>query len=672
MKSFSKIGVIFLLFILPAASICQINLIFNNSFSENGGACNDFFAYANRQWLDNTEIPPDQSRWGSFEIVGLRNRLVLKTILESKAKNKTNRNGSPDHLLGNFYDSCMNEGAIEKNGITPLKPALETISAVKNSKELTITAAKLHKLGVPALFFFASTIDIKNSARRIAGASQPSFGLNREYYVKDDENSNQIRTAYLAHISEMFRLLGEDQTQSRLNAAAVLAIETRLAQVSQTPAELRNAERNYNLISSAELNSAAPNIYWTDYLKARGVPNVKQLNLAQPSFFRELNGLITQIPLNEWKAYLRWQLVRTVAPFLSAQFDRENFKFFGRFVSGTRQQQPRWRRCVDWANSTFGESLGQDFVKTAFSAESLDRVLKITLNIIAAFREKLIKLEWMSDETKRQAIVKLNALKYRIGYPNSRPKYPRLVIIQNNFAENILRMAEFNDKVDLQSIGKAPDKIKWNLNPQTNNASYDRAANQITLPAGILQPPFFNPEADDSTNYGAIGAIIGHEITHGFDDQGSKFDAKGILNQWWTDEDRRKFVEKTNCLVEQYNSYEVDKSIFVNGKLTLSENIADLGGLSIAYHALRKALANGEISSKKDELTPEQRFFFGWARQYISKSRIEALRLQVKGDPHTPRHLRVNGVLSNMPEFAEVYRCKTGDSMIHIPRCRIW
>lgn len=635
-------------------------------------ACTDFFQYANGAWLKKTEIPGAYPRWGSFNILGENNNNLLREILEADAKSKAAA-GSDQQLIGDFYASCMDEAAIEKAGAKPLEPYFKQIDKIQDAKDLQHQIAMMHNMGIPALFSFGAGADARNSSMNIANVRQGGLSLpNRDFYTKDDPKSVETRARFVDYMTNIFKLLGDDADRAAMNAKTVMVIQTRLANASKTQVELREPEKNYNKKSLAQLSELTPNFSWTSYMTTRGVPPVTEVNVGQPAFFAEVDKMLVEVPLADWKTYLRWMTVNSAASRLSKAFVDENFNFFSAYLTGTKEQQPRWRRCVGATDNAVGEALGAEYVKKAYTPEAQKRMSELIDNLFAAYREQLAKLDWMSPETREKALVKLNAYQRKIGF-NEHPRgYAGLKLERNSFFQNGANIAEFEVARNLKDVGQKVDKTRWGFTPPTVNASYSPQQNTITFPAGILQPPFFNFKADDAINYGAIGAVIGHEITHGFDDQGSQYDAEGNLKSWWTKEDRAKFEERAACVTNQFNNYQIQPGLNINGKLTLGENIADLGGLTMAYEAYQKSLQGKPKPANIDGFTPEQRFFLGWAQVWSTKSTPEFERQQVLTDPHSNARYRANGPLSNLPQFAQAFGCKQGSAMIKTDFCRIW
>jgi putative endopeptidase len=644
-----------------------------NQMDTSVDACTDFFEYANGSWLKNTQIPASESRWGAFNILADNNNTILKEILENAAKTGGTP-GSDTQLIGDFYSSCMNEAAIEKAGAKPLKTYFKQIKKIKTVEDLNRQIALMHNSGLPALFGFGGGTDLKNSSMVIINAGQGGLTLpNRNYYLDQDAKSVETRQKFIEYMTNMFRLLGDSDADAAANAKTVMDIQTRLATVSLSQVDLRNPDKRYNKIALAAAQEITPNFSWASYMSARGIPAAMEINFAQPDFFRELNSMLKDVSIEEWKTYLRWMMVNSAAPSLSKNFADENFNFFSKYLSGTKERQPRWKTCVQATDNTLGEALGMEYVKKAFTPAAQKRMDELITNLFAAMKERIDKLEWMSDETKKQAQAKLSTFKRKIGYPEKLRGYKGLTIKSKSYAGNILNSRQFQIRRNLEDINKPVDRTRWGFSPPTVNASYSSVNNDITFPAGILQPPFFNFAADDAINYGAIGGVIGHEITHGFDDSGSRFDAEGNLKMWWTAEDRAKFEERAACVVKQFNEYEVQPGLFIDGKLTLGENIGDFAGLTVSYDAFMKSLEGKTKPANIDGFTAEQRFFLGWAQVWAGKYTKEAEIQQVKTNSHSLPRWRVNGPLSNMPQFAQAFGCKSGDKMVRVSDiCKIW
>lgn len=637
--------------------------------------CEDFYQFANGNFLAKNPVPAAYPRWGSFDILADNNRQTLRGILEDAARNTDAPAGGSEQLSGAFYAACMNEARVEQQGAAPLDGHLARINDIKDLRGLQAVVADFHNQGVPTLFTFFSLPDAKNSTQVIGQLGQGGLSLpNRDYYTKTDEKSQKIREEYLAHVTRMFVLLGEPQEKAAASAKTVLALQTALANVSRAPVQLRDPNAQYNKMTLAQLKQTTPEFAWADYFAARKVPQLAEVNVRQPEFFKEVNRLFTASPLEDWKTYLRWHLATAAAPRLSRAFVDENFKFFNGVLQGSKEQLPRWRRCVVATDSAVGEALGQLYVKKAFTPASKARMQELIKNLMAVYRERLTTVSWMTDATRQQALGKLEAFAQKIGYPDKWRDYTGLEIKRDSYLDNALRAASFEAARNLKKIGKPVERTDWGMTPPTVNAYYSPSFNEIAFPAGILQPPFFNQEADDAINYGAIGAVIGHEITHGFDDQGSLYDAQGNLRMWWTPADRAAFETRAKCVIDQFSGYQVQEGLNVNGKLVAGESIADLGGLRMAYAALQKSMTGKPRPAEIDGFTPEQRFFLGYAQVWASNARPEYERLQVSNDPHPLPRFRANGPLSNMPEFAAAWGCKAGDKMVRpaAERCEVW
>lgn len=636
-------------------------------------ACDNFYKFSNGTWLKNTTIPAAFPSWGTWDILVTRNREIARGILETAAKDTKAAKGSSAQLIGDYYASCMDESSIEAAGAKPLDPYFKEIAAVKDAKSLQAEIARLHRIGVNPLFNFFSYVDEKNSTINIANVYQGGLGLpNRDYYTKEDENSKTLRAKYLTHLARMFTLIGDDAEQAKTNADAVMKIETRLALASKKPEELRDPVNYYNKMSVTDADKLMAGFSWDAYAAKLGAPKFTEINIGQPGFFTEAGKMMTEVPIAEWKTYLRWNVINNFANRLSKQIDDADFDFYSRTLSGTTEQIPRWRRCARNADNLLGEALGQEFIKTNFTPEAKKRMDELISNLFTAYKERINKLDWMSDETRKQALLKLAAIKRKIGYPDKLRGYAGVNIDRKSYFDNMMSLGEFLSVRDLKDIGNPPDATRWGMTAATVNAQYNSNFNDITFPAGILQPPFFDFKADDAINYGAIGSVIGHELTHGFDDSGSRYDAAGNLKMWWTEADRKSFEEKADCVTTQFDGYEVEPGLHLNGKYTLGENLADLGGVAIAYDALMKSMEGKAKPAPIDGYTQEQRFFLGWSQVWAENDRPEAARLQAQSNEHSLPEFRVNGPLSNLPEFSRAFGCKTGDKMVRGKQCKVW
>ncbi|HEY6946811.1 MAG TPA: M13 family metallopeptidase [Candidatus Acidoferrum sp.] len=634
--------------------------------------CDDFYKFAMGGWMKANPIPPEYSIWGSFSQLADRNQKNLREILEAAATAKAAQ-GSNEQKIGDFYASCMDTTAIDAAGAKPIEPDLTQIAAVQTLADLQAETARLQSKGVGVLFRFNSTQDAKDSSQVTGAAFQGGLGLpEREYYLKQDEKSQKLREDYVKHVANMFELLGDSANTSSQEAATVLKIETALATASMKNTDLRDPDKTYHKMTRAELKTLTPTFSWASYFKAVGHPELNDINVGQPDFFKALDAQLTSTPIADWKTYLRWHLVSTAAPGLSEKFVNEDFDFRGKTLTGAKEIQPRWKRCVQATDRNLGEALGQVYVQKYFPPAAKARALEMVHNLLAALKDDLQTLPWMGPETRTQATAKLEAFAVKIGYTDKWRDYSALKIDRRSHAENLVRAAEFDFARRLNKIGKPVDRTEWGMTPPTVNAYNNSSMNEIVFPAGIMQPPFYDPNADDAVNYGGMGAVIGHEITHGFDDHGSKFDGKGNLKDWWTPEDLKNFQSRAKCVSDQFDGYVVDGDLHENGKLVLGESIADLGGLAIAYAAYEKSLQGKPRPPDRDGFTPEQRFFLGWAQVWGANERLEYARLMANTNPHPLGRFRADGPLSNMAEFAKAFGCKQGDAMVREQACKIW
>jgi putative endopeptidase len=644
------------------------------SLDKNTAACTDFYQYANGGWLSANPIPAAYSSWGVGNLLDERNREVLHEILEAAAKNTSAKKGSSEQKVGDYYATCMDEAKIEAEGLKPLAPAFDHIAKIKDVAGLQDVIAHFHSMGLNALFNSDSTQDFKNSAEVTFEIYQGGLGLpDRDYYTKTDEKSKTIRDEYVKHVTKMFELLGDDSAKAASEAQTVMALETKLAEGSLTRVEMRQPEKIYHRMTVAQVKELAPAYDWADYMQKLGITQKTDINVATPDFFKVVNQQLSSVPIADWQTYLRWHLINNTAPALSSAFVNEDFNFKGKVLQGSKENLPRWKRCVAGTDRVMGEALGEVYVKKAFPPAAKARALDMVHNLEAALKSDISTLSWMSEATRKQAITKLDAFLNKIGYPDKWRDYSSLEIDRGAYVLNRVRANAFEKRRDLNKIGQPVDKTEWGMSPPTVNAYYNPQINEIVFPAGILQPPFFDAEADDAYNYGGMGAIIGHEMTHGFDDQGAQFNATGNLVNWWTEADLKNFKERAECVVNQFNGFEVEKGLNQNGKLVVGESIADLGGLVVAYAAFQKA-TEGKPRKVIDGFTSEQRFFLGYARGWATNTRPELARLLTNVDPHPLPKFRVNGPLSNMPQFAAAFSCKAGDVMVRPEkeRCQIW
>jgi len=637
-------------------------------------ACVNFFQFADGGWRAKNEIPAAYPAWGNAYELNERNRDVLHQILEDAAKNTSAPGGSNEEKVGDFYASCMDEGAIESAGMQPLEPEFERIDAIADGAGLQAEIERLQSFNVNAPFAVGSDQDFKNSTQVIGEIDQSGLGMpDRDYYTKDDAKSKQTRKEYVAHVGKMFELMGDEPAAAAAEAKTVMDLETKLAEASLTKVERRDPEKLYHKMGAAELKKLAPDFDWEGYLETTGLTGKGDINVTAPEFFIAMNGMLKSVPLADWKTYLRWHVVNAAAPYLSSKFVDENFNFKGKVLTGTKENLVRWKRCARYTDTALGEALGQVYVQKAFTPDAKAHALDMVHNLEAALKSDISTLSWMGEATRKQAISKLEAFANKIGYPDKWRDYSSLNIVRGVFVRDIWRSRAFEFQRDINKVGKPLDRTEWGMTPPTVNAYYNPQLNEIVFPAGILQPPYFDPKADDALNYGGMGAIIGHEMTHGFDDEGNQFDAQGNLKNWWTAEDKKNFDERAQCVIHQFDSFKFEE-LHENGKLVSGEAIADLGGLTVAYAAYQKSLEGKPRPKVIDGFTPEQRFFLGYARAFMSKYRPEFSRLLVNTDPHPLPEFRVNGSVSNMPAFAKAFSCKPGQPMVRPPadRCVIW
>jgi putative endopeptidase len=627
--------------------------------------CNNFYQYAAGGWIAANPVPSTESRWGSFNVLFEENNEKLRGLLESAMEKENAAKGSIEQLVGDFYYAAMDSNMVEDLGMKPIVPELEAIDQLKSSEDLIALLAAYKRVGGPALFGFYVGQDSKNSDAYISYISQSGLGMpDRDYYLAEDERSKSVREAYIQHVQKMFMLIGEDENTATQSAETVMRIETKLAENSMTRTERRDVEKTYNKLSIAGLDSLTSNIKWADFFAKMQVAGVNEVVVGQPEFLAFADQLISDVSIEDWKTYLRWHITDEAAPYLSSDFVEQNFDFYGRTLSGRKELKPRWKRAMSAVNGYLGEPLGKLFVEQYFPESSKQKVATMVENLRSVYKERVKNLEWMSDATKAKAIEKLDAFKYKIGYPDKWEDYSNVDIQRDAYVQNLKNVSRFAFEDMISKLGKEVDRDEWFMTPQTVNAYYSSSRNEIVFPAGILQPPFYNKDADDPINYGGIGAVIGHEFTHGFDDQGSKFDASGNLNNWWTEEDRKRFDERAQVVVEQFNGYEPIDSMHINGQLTLGENLADLGGLTLAYYAMEKAYEGKEKPAPIDGFTYQQRFFLGWVNVWKNSITEEELRRRIITDPHSPGEYRVIGPLANMQEFANAFGCSDTDPMM--------
>jgi putative endopeptidase len=637
--------------------------------------CSDFFLFADGGWIKSHPIPADQASWNSFTKLREDNSIKLRGILEAAAKKTAAAPGSVEQKIGDFYAACMNEEQAEKAGGEPVRGEFARIARLASVADLQAEIARLQKTGFGVVFRVSSQADFKNSSMEIATVGQGGLGLpDRDYYTKTDAKSQTLRDAYVVHVQKMFQLVGEDAATAAEEAKTILALETKLAQASMTRVDQRNPDNVYHKMDRAGIGALTPHFSWDDYFQEIGYPAITSVNVRQPDFFKTLNAQLTETTLADWKVYLRWHVIHEAAPGLSSNFVNENFDFYGKTVTGAQQILPRWKRCVQSTDNYLGEALGQIYVKDYFPPKARGRALEMVQNLLAALRDDLGTLDWMSEATRKEALIKLNAIQLKIGYPDEWRNYSSYRVDRGSYFDNIVRGEEFEFNFRLAKAGKPVNRKEWGMTPPTVNAYYNPTINEIVFPAGILQPPFYDFNRDDAMNYGGMGAVIGHEMTHGFDDQGSRFDAQGNLRNWWTPEDLKNFKARGDCVANQFDAFVVEEGLHENGKLVEGESIADLGGLTIAYAALEKVLASKPKPGLIDGFTPEQRFFLAFAQVWAGNQRPEFARLMVNTNPHPLGRFRTIGPFSNMPAFAKAWGCTDGDAMKRpeAERCRIW
>jgi putative endopeptidase len=645
---------------------------FLGAMDRSADPCDDFYQYACGSWVKANPVPADQSSWGRFNELAERNRETLKAILEKAAAGGASR--TPDEQkIGDLYGSCMDESAVNKLGVGAIRSELNDIAALSSKAGLSDLVAGLHQSGVGALFNFGSDQDFKDPKSVVASFDQGGLGLpERDYYFKDDPKSVKLRDEYVAHVQQMFGLLGETPAAAAADAKAVMDLETALAKASLGVVARRDPKNLDHKMTVKELQSLDPSFDWERYMKLRGAPPVESLNVAVPGFVKGMEQEIQAVGLDQWKAYLRWHVVHDAAPLLSTPFVDANFAFYGKTLTGAGEEKPRWKRCVQLTDNLLGEALGRKYVEQTFGADGKQRMSTMVAALERAMGADLETLPWMTEATRKEALGKLAAIANKIGYPDRWRDYSSVRIVRDDLLGNARRAEAFEQKRQLEKIGKPLDRGEWGMTPPTVNAYYNPQMNDINFPAGILQPPFFDKEMDDAVNFGATGSVIGHEMTHGFDDQGRQFAADGSLKDWWTEADAKEFETRAACIVDQYGGYTAVDDVKLNGKLTLGENIADNGGVRIAYMALMQTLSDAAKAEKVDGLTPQQRFFVGWGQIWCNNMTPEMRRMRAQVDPHSPGRYRVDGVVSNMHEFREAFGCKADAPMVRENACRVW
>ena len=647
-----------------------------NSMDKSIDPCQNFYKYACGRWQKENPIPADQTSWSVYAKLYQDNLNFLRGILEQASANENGRD-AVTQKIGDFYAACVDEAAVEARGADALKPQLEAIAHVKTVHDLAPLVARLQLYtgGYRSILFQSgSTQDPDNSEQQIAALDQGGLGLpDRDYYTKDDAKSKETRERYVQHVQKIFEMLGDAPETAKKNADTLMRMETAMAKASMTRVERRDPYKLKNKIDTPALEKLVPNFDWPTYYSELQFPKFEIVNATAPAFFQEVNALLSSEPLENWKAYLRFHVADSSSPYLSAKFVDENFEFYRKYLRGAKEQQPRWKRCVQYTDHNLSEALGQAYVRKVFSPQLKQSTLDMVQRIEAAMEQRIRQLDWMSPETKQQALTKLHGIRNKIGYPDKWRDYSSVHIVPGDFLGDIQRCAEFEHRRDIAKVGKPVDHGEWDISPVTVDAYYNPQMNDINFPAGVLQPPLYDAKIDDAPNYGDTGGTIGHELTHGFDDEGSQFDATGNLKNWWTKEDREKFDARTKCVSDQYSKYVVVDDVHINGRLTMGEDVADLGGEILAYIAWKDATKDKNLQPI-DGLTPEQRFFIGFAQWDCANERPEDLRVRAQTDPHSPAEYRINGVVVNMPEFTKAFSCKVGQPMTKPPQdvCRVW
>jgi len=644
-----------------------------NSMDRSADPCVDFYQYSCGGWKKTNSIPPDESSWSVYAKLYEDNLNFLRSILDEAARHP--ERDAVTQKIGDFYGACMDESAVEERGLSAVQPDLDAIAKLESTRQITPLLTRLQfAYGRTILFEQGSTQDPDNSEQQIAAVDRGGLGLpDRDYYLKEDAKSKETRQRYLEHVEKVFALMGETPESAKQDAATVMRMETALAKAQLTRVDRRDPYKLKHKMKVADLERLAPEIAWKTYYQELHYPEFQIVNVAEPEYFKQVNQELANEPLANWKRYLRFHVVDSSSPYLSSKFADENFDFYRKYLRGAKEQQARWKRCVEWTDRDLGEALGQVYVQKVFSPELKASTLAMVRGIEDAMGQRIRELDWMSPETKQQALTKLAAIRNKIGYPDKWRDYSSVMIARQDFAGDVERASEFERRRDINKVGQPVDHGEWDMSPPTVNAYYNDEMNDINFPAGVLQPPLYDAKMDDAPNYGDTGGTIGHELTHGFDDEGSQFDAHGNLRNWWTKADRAKFEARTQCVQDQYAQYIAIDDIHINSKLTLGEDVADLGGEILAYIAWKDATKDKQLAPI-DGLTPDQRFFVGFAQWACSNDRDEELRLRAATDPHSPPQYRVNGVVVNMPEFSKAFSCKVGQPMVKPEDkvCKVW
>lgn len=642
-----------------------------SNLDTNASPCNNFYQYAVGGWLAQNPVPASEAKWGSFSILNNENLEKLKVILEETSA-KQNKKGSDEQLIGDMFLSAIDSNKVNELGVLPLENWLKNIDAITNSDDILSILTELRKSGSGILFGYYVGQDEKNSEKYITNIYQGGLGLpDRDFYFPKDDRGNKILEEYKNHIKQLFVLLGNSAEQAEINMQHVLEIELQLAENSMDRVALRDPEKTYNKKTIKELIQIAPNINWNKFIENADLTSATEVVVGQPKYLATVSKMLKVIPTAKWKNYITFHLVNDFSLYLPIDFEKTRFIFYDKILSGKQEMKPRWKRSIEIINATLGETLGKLYVQKHFSESSKKRIGEMVENLREVYKERILQLDWMSDSTKTQALAKLEKFNKKIGYPDVWNDFSSIDINKNSLLQNVINANNWQYNHMVSRLNKPVDRNEWLMTPQTINAYYTANMNEIVFPAAILQPPFFNPDADDAINYGGIGAVIGHEFTHGFDDQGAKFDGNGNMNNWWSETDQTKFKERTDVLVRQFNEYQPLEGVFVNGELTLGENMADLGGLLLAYYALEKSMQTKNYKNING-FTYQQRFFLGWAQVWHINIKDEAMAQMVKTDPHSPGEYRVNGPLSNLPEFKNAWGCNEENAMVRKEKVKIW
>jgi putative endopeptidase len=680
MRGFRTLFLVLLLssLLLPQLLVSQASSLHGidvTDLDRKADPCNDFYSFANGTWRANNPIPASMTRWSKRWQAGESSKDKLREILEAASADKSAPKGSPEQIIGDYYGACMNESRVNARGMEPLKPWIAKIDAANDIASLQRVMAELNDIVVTDPFALGGQQDPHKPSWVLADIGANGLGLpDRDYYLKPETRFKEAREKYIEHITAMFKLAGWDQRKSAAAAQAIMAMETRLAEASLDNVALRDPTATDHNTTFAQLRAMAPHIDWEEYFKHNLLPADVDMNVDQPKFMQEVDHQMAQTPLADWKVYLKWHLLNSTASSLSAPLVEEDFAFNGKYLSGTREMKPRWKRCVESTDNLLGEALGKKYVEKYFPPEAKARMQEMVRNLLAAMRDDILTRPWMSDDTKEKALAKIATFNPKIGYPDKWKDYSHVDIRRDAFFEDVIAGRKFVEEDDRATIGKTVDRGRWGMTPPTSDAYYNSLLNEIVFPAGILQPPAFDMTAVDAVNYGAIGVVIGHEISHGFDDEGAQFDYQGRLRNWWSDTDLKDFQGRGACVADQFDHYFIEDGIHHNGKLVLGESIGDLGGAKIAYLAYQKSLEGKARPGAINGFTPEQQFFIAWGQFRGDEIRIEAQRLMMQTDPHPVAKYRVIGPLSNLPEFQKAWSCKADAAMVRpeSKRCEVW